>query len=59
MTFSIKPNFKVCGPIFGSNMGKFTATLNTLSQDEIIKLENNEALKLKVDDKDYDVNKEW
>ena len=29
MTFSIKPNFKVCGPIFGSNMGKFTATLNT------------------------------
>ena len=58
MTFSIKPNFKVCGPIFGSNMGKFTATLNTLSQDEIIKLENNEALKLKVDDKDYDVNKE-
>ena len=58
MTFSIKPNFKVCGSIFGSNMGKFTATLNTLSQDEIIKLENNEALKLKVDDKDYDVNKE-
>ena len=58
MTFSIKPSFKVCGPIFGSNMGKFTATLNTLSQDEIIKLENNEALKLKVDDKDYDVNKE-
>ena len=58
MTFSIKPNFKVCGPIFGSNMGKFTATLNTLSQDEIIKLENNEKLKLKVDDKDYDVNKE-
>ena len=58
MTFSIKPNFKVCGPIFGSNMGKFTATLNTLSQDEIIKLENNETLKLKVDDKDYDVNKE-
>ena len=58
MTFSIKPNFKVCGPIFGSNMGKFTATLNTLSQDEIIKLENNETLKLKVDAKDYDVNKE-
>ena len=58
MTFSIKPNFKVCGPIFCSNMGKFTATLNTLSQDEIIKLENNETLKLKVDDKDYDVNKE-
>ena len=58
MTFSIKPNFKVCGPIFGSNMGKFTATLNTLSQDEIIKLENNETLKLKVADKDYDVNKE-
>ena len=58
MTFSIKPNFKVCGPIFGSNMGKFTATLNILSQDEIIKLENNETLKLKVDDKDYAVNKE-
>jgi isoleucyl-tRNA synthetase len=57
MTFSIKPNFKVCGPIFGSNIKQLSEALNNLSQDEIIKLSNGEEITIKLD-KEYTLNQE-
>ena len=49
MTFVIKPNFKVCGPIFGNKIKDLTEKLNSLSQEEIVKLSNGEELKIKLD----------
>ena len=49
MNFMVKPNFKECGKLFGPNMGKYTELLNTLSEADIIKLENNEELTFETD----------
>ena len=49
MTFVIKPNFKVCGPVFGKNIKELSDKLNSLSQEEIVKLSNGEELKIKLD----------
>ena len=57
MTFVIKPNFKVCGPIFGKNIKELTDKLNSLSQEEIIKLSNGEEIKIKLD-QEYTINNE-
>ncbi len=57
MTFVIKPNFKVCGPIFGNKIKDLSEKLNSLSQEEIVKLSNGEELKIKLD-KEYTLNNE-
>ena len=38
MNFMVKPNFKIAGPIFGSNIKYFSEALNNLSLDDINKL---------------------
>ena len=57
MTFVIKPNFKVCGPIFGKNIKELSDKLNSLSQEEIVKLSNGKELKIKLD-QEYILNNE-
>ena len=49
MTFVIKPNFKVCGPVFGQKIKELSDKLNSLSQEEISKLSNGEEIKVKLD----------
>lgn len=59
MNFSLKPNFKVLGPILGANMKLFAGELSKLSPNEIVpKLENGETLTLKINDEDFEFNKE-
>ena len=48
----LKPNFKEVGKLLGSNLSKFTAFLNTISEEDMKKLENNE-LHLEYDGIDY------
>ena len=57
MNFTVKPNFKVCGPIFGKNIKDFADKLNALSQEEIAKLSNGEEVVVTLD-KDYTVTSE-
>lgn len=57
MTFVIKPNFKVCGPVFGKNIGALSNELNKLSQEDIVKLSNGESIVVTID-KDYEINNE-
>lgn len=57
MTFVIKPNFKVCGPIFGKNIKELSDKLNSLSQEEIVSLSNGEELIIKLD-QEYTINNE-
>ncbi|MBR4260584.1 MAG: class I tRNA ligase family protein, partial [Clostridia bacterium] len=49
MTFIVKPNFKVCGPVFGKNIKALSDKLNELDQKDIVKLSNNEEIKVVID----------
>ena len=55
MTFTVKPNFKEVGKVLGSKMKEFTNILNNLSNEEIGKLNNNESIIIKLDNKDFTV----
>ena len=58
MNYSVKPNFKVAGPIFGASMKSFTEALAKLTTTEIEALNQGNNIKLIVDNKEYDINHE-
>ena len=58
MNYSVKPNFKVAGPIFGASMKSFTEALAKLTTTEIETLNQGNNIKLIVDNKEYDINHE-
>ncbi len=58
MNFEVKPNFKKAGPIFGPKIKVYASELQKLNIDEINKLENGNTIKLTIEDKDYEIDKE-
>ena len=55
MTFIIKPNFKICGPIFGSNMKKLSVELEKTEQEKIIRLKNGSSININIDNTKYEI----
>jgi len=58
ISYDIKPNFKVCGKIFGSDIKNLSEYLKDISKDEVAKLDNGETLKIKLNNNEYDLNSE-
>ena len=58
MNFMVKPNFKEVGKIFGKNIKEFSDKLLELSNEDINKLENNESIKMDIDNTTYDITKD-
>ena len=58
MNFTVKPNFKEVGKIFGKNIKEFSDKLLELSNEDINKLENQENIKMSIDNTTYDVTKD-
>ena len=59
MNFSLKPNFKVLGPILGAKMKFFAGALNKLDASEVVpKLENGESLTVELDGENFEFNKD-
>ena len=58
MNFEVKPNFKVCGPLFGPNIGALSKELLKLSVNEIKTLEAGNTLDIVVNDTNYTINNE-
>ena len=58
MNFMVKPNFKEVGKIFGKNIKEFSDKLLELSNEDINKLENNESIKMSIDNTNYDITKD-
>ncbi len=58
MNFVIKPNFKVVGKIFGSKIKLFQEALENLTEEKITKLNNEETIKINIDNEEIEVNKE-
>ena len=48
MTFEVKPNFKVCGKLFGANIKEFQTKLMSLSSEDIKKLQNEETISMEI-----------
>ena len=55
ISYDIKPNFKVCGPILGKNIKEFQDKLKDFSQDNISTLENGNTLTLNIGGNDIDI----
>ena len=55
MTFEIKPNFKVCGPIFGKSIGEFAKIVNNFTPLEIKELERGDTKKIIIDNNEIEI----
>ncbi len=58
INFEVKPNFKVCGKIFGEHIKEFQTKLLELSDEEINSLESGNSISLVVDDSNVSVTPE-
>lgn len=60
MNYSLKPNFKVVGPILGSKVKSFTKALNELNPHEVVeKLESEGKIILNLDGEDVEIIKDY
>ena len=50
ISYEIKPNFKVCGPILGKNIKDFANYLTTLSAENITELEKGNTIEITIND---------
>ena len=55
MNFTVKPNFKEVGKVFGPLMKEFQNKLEELSTGEISKLSNGESVNMTIGDKEYEI----
>ena len=58
MNFTVKPNFKVVGKVFGSNIKEFQEKLLKLTDEEIVKLQNNETINMTIGESDTEITLE-
>jgi isoleucyl-tRNA synthetase len=58
MTFEVKPNFKVCGKLFGQSIKEFQSELMDLTSDEIKSLRNDVPIVMNIDNKHVSVTQE-
>ena len=58
MTFEVKPNFKVCGKMFGANIKEFQTKLLDLNADEIKSLQDNIAINMEIAGENVSVTNE-
>lgn len=58
MDFEIKANFKLCGPIFGSNMKEAAAKINALTYADVLKLENGVEVSIEVAGENHNLTTE-
>ena len=57
MNISYKPNYKVAGKVFGSDMRDYASYLDNISDEDIDKF-NNDNLVIVINDKEYRINKD-
>ena len=56
MNFTVKPNFKEVGKIFGKNIKDFSDKLLTLTSDDISLLEDGKTIDMTIDNTKYEVD---
>lgn len=56
MNFTVLPNYKVAGPIFGANIKAYVASLNELDVASIVALQNGDNIDITVDGVEYNIS---
>lgn len=56
MNFTVLPNYKVAGPIFGANIKAYAASLNNLDVTSIVALQNGDNIDITVDGVEYNIS---
>ena len=57
MNFTVKPNFKEVGKVFGSSIKEFSTKLTMLTEEEITKLNNDETITLTINNEEKIIDK--
>ncbi|MCI8588877.1 MAG: class I tRNA ligase family protein, partial [Bacilli bacterium] len=58
MNYEVKPNFKICGKLFGANIKEFGQKLSTLEADKITKLDNGDTIKMEINLEEVEITPE-
>ena len=58
MNFTIKPNFKVCGKMFGKEINNYAKMLSTLNDEDINKLQNGNTIIAAFNGENIEITKE-
>ena len=58
MNFTIKPNFKVCGKMFGKEINNYAKMLSTLNDEDINKLQNGNTIIATFNGENIEITKE-
>jgi len=59
MNYEVKPNFKVCGPVFGKNIKALTDKLSELTVEDINNLNNGNSITIEIDSETHEINKDY
>ena len=55
MSLEVKPNYRLCGKMFGKNINAYANKLNELSEEDVSKLQNNENISVDLDGEKVEV----
>ena len=58
MNYTVKPNFKEVGKVFGPLIKEFQTKLESLAEEDINKLNNNETITLNIGNEDKEITKD-
>lgn len=58
MNFTIKPNFKVCGKMFGKEINNYAKMLSTLTDEDVNKLQNGNTIIAAFNGENIEITKE-
>ena len=58
MNYEVKPNFKICGKLFGANIKEFSQKLSNLDMDKIMALDHEDAIKMEVGNEEFEITRE-
>ena len=58
MNFTIKPNFKVCGKMFGKEINNYAKMLSTLNDEDVNKLQNGNTITHEFNGETLEITKE-
>lgn len=58
MNYEVKPNFKICGKLFGANIKEFSQKLSNLEAEKITTLDHGDSIKMEVGNEEFEITPE-
>jgi len=58
MDYEVKPNFKICGKLFGANIKEFSQKLSALESEKVTSLDHGNSIKMEVGTEVFEITPE-